>query len=873
MSMPGDLHLLILEDYSSDTRLKVNVLEEQGFACTWELIQTREAFLTSLESPDYDIILADYNLPDFDGSAVLNLYRKHNLKIPLIMISDSLGEETAVEVLKAGAVDFVLKDGLKRLGPAVERALRDSEAETSALGLARILRFSIDNAPEAVYWLTKDGGFSDVNAQACRMLGYTREELLDLSLYDIDPDYPAERWHSEWLRSEKANHDDQKLETLHRRKDGTLIPVEVLSTHKRFEGDELHVAFVREIADRKQAEEALQRSEKQYRAVVDQAADALFLHDIQGQILDVNRRACESLGYTRKELLAMNVYDLDIEASKDDKNQTWEGLKTDQPTTIEGTHQRRDGSTFPVEVSLGLLDIDNHNLILAMVRETSERKRVEEALRLSEDRLQQALRVSQIGIFEHDHRSNEIYWSPEQRVIYGWGPDEEPTIPKFVEQAFPQEDCARVAEAAQRAHDPNGEGLFDIENQITRRDGEIRWLTTRSKTFFEGKGVNKRPARTVGAVVDITERKEIEAALRRTQFTVDQARDPIFWVGANAELLYVNEAACDSLDYTREELLSMTVFDIDPALPPEAWPGIWKSAREGHNQVLETMHQTKGGRAFAIEIANSFMDFEGLEYNCAFARDISERKQAEQERETLIAELEARNADLAQKNAELERFTYTVSHDLKNPLVTIKGFTGMLQRDIGKADIQRLRSDLEMVSKAADHMNRMLDELLELSRIGRVVNTVDRVSLAKLVEEVLMITKSQLDGHAVKVTVRNSLADVRGDPIRLMEVFQNLIGNAMKFKIRESAAQIEIGADVKDDAVLCWVRDNGVGIDPEYHDRIFGLFERLDQTRDGTGIGLALVKRIVEFHEGRIWVESEGKGQGSTFYFTLPKAR
>lgn len=243
--------------------------------------------------------------------------------------------------------------------------------------------------------------------------------------------------------------------------------------------------------------------------------------------------------------------------------------------------------------------------------------------------------------------------------------------------------------------------------------------------------------------------------------------------------------------------------------------------------------------------------------------DISERKHSEQQRDELIAELEA-------KNAEMERFTYTVSHDLKSPLITIRGFLGMLQKDIATGKSERVSSDIARIHDASEKMQQLLDELLELSRIGRLSNMLQRASLAELAAEAIELNSGRISARGVQVHVAPDTPMLYGDRPRLREVVQNLIDNAVKFMGDQPTPRLDIGGSVQDGMVLCYVRDNGIGIDPRYHHKIFGLFERLGNDVDGTGIGLALVKRIVEVHGGRIWVESEGHGRGSTFWFQIP---
>ena len=234
-----------------------------------------------------------------------------------------------------------------------------------------------------------------------------------------------------------------------------------------------------------------------------------------------------------------------------------------------------------------------------------------------------------------------------------------------------------------------------------------------------------------------------------------------------------------------------------------------------------------------------------------------------------IAEHRLAQEALEAKNAELERFTYTVSHDLKSPLVTIKGFLGLLEKDAVAGDFDRMRADAERIKGAAETMNRLLDELLELSRVGRQINPPENVVLGELARLAVELLAGQIAERGVEVEIASDLPVIAGDRVRLLEVFQNLLANAVKFMGDQTGPRVEVGVRREDGEHVVYVRDNGIGIDPRYQDKVFGLFERLDGHVEGTGVGLALVKRIVELHGGRIWIESPGVGCGSTFCFTL----
>ncbi len=236
----------------------------------------------------------------------------------------------------------------------------------------------------------------------------------------------------------------------------------------------------------------------------------------------------------------------------------------------------------------------------------------------------------------------------------------------------------------------------------------------------------------------------------------------------------------------------------------------------------------------------------------------------EQLRQEFIEQLE-------QKNAELERFTYTVSHDLKSPLVTVKGFLGMLEKDLRRGEEQAIARDIEYLKEATDTMGLLLDDLLELSRIGRVTSPPILFSMNELCEDVVKTLSGPIQQRQARITIAPGMPSVYADRDRIRDVLQNLLENAIKFSAEEEPSSVRISAETRDDTTLFLVEDNGIGIEPEYHDKVFALFERLDAKTSGTGIGLALVKRIIETHGGTIWIESPLESRGTRFCFTLPE--
>lgn len=249
-------------------------------------------------------------------------------------------------------------------------------------------------------------------------------------------------------------------------------------------------------------------------------------------------------------------------------------------------------------------------------------------------------------------------------------------------------------------------------------------------------------------------------------------------------------------------------------------------------------------------------------YNLALAEEENiMRRAAEQEREEVIQQL-------SRKNQELDRFAVRVSHDLKTPLITLAGFLGYLEKDIKDGDFERAVKDFSQINDAAKTMGKFVDELLDLSRVGRITNPPTNVSFDEIVQDALKAADGLLKAKQVQVEIDTSFPSVHVDRMRIIQVMQNLVVNAVKFMGDQSNPIIRIGLEETEGKHIFFVQDNGIGIATENQETIFELFSKLDAATDGTGIGLGLVKRIVEVHNGRIWVESELR-KGAIFKFTL----
>lgn len=333
--------------------------------------------------------------------------------------------------------------------------------------------------------------------------------------------------------------------------------------------------------------------------------------------------------------------------------------------------------------------------------------------------------------------------------------------------------------------------------------------------------------------------------------------------------LEVNDELCTILGYSRDQLEGMTWAELthpeDLGADAAQFGRVLAGELEGYS--MEKRFIRGDGSILHSELAvRCVRTPEGkADYFVALVKDINERRRA-------MEAVRLSAAALAEKNAEMERFLYAASHDLKSPVVTIQTFLGYLEQDVANADVGRMHKDLGFIRSAADKIARLLDELLEVSRVGRSTNPPERVTFRGLVDEALVAVAGRIADRGVAVSVGDHNLTLHGDAIRLAEIWQNLVENACKFMGDQKEPRIWIGVESRGTETIFHVRDNGIGLDPRHQAKVFELFEKLDPNAEGTGLGLALVKRIVGLYHGRIWVESEGRGRGACFRFTLPDA-
>jgi len=331
-------------------------------------------------------------------------------------------------------------------------------------------------------------------------------------------------------------------------------------------------------------------------------------------------------------------------------------------------------------------------------------------------------------------------------------------------------------------------------------------------------------------------------------------------------ITFFNDLFCKISGYSREELIGQNYRIINSGHHPKRFfSNMWNTIAAGEVWRGEVKNRCKDGSYYWVDtsIAPTINTRGEIEKYLAIQRVITDQKAAEE----ALCQV---NEELGKTNQELEQFVYTASHDLKSPIVTIQGFLGHLRRDAGEGRTDRLVGFVDRIDGAAGKMRDNIDDLLELSRIGRVTNNPGTINVTELVQSLVADQQDPIKDKAVTVHVQEDMPSLWADRSQIIQIFDNLITNALKYGCDADQPAIHIGAEQNNGETRFFVKDNGQGIDPEYHDKVFGLFQRLKTDADGTGIGLALVKRVLELHHGRAWVVSQ-VGEGATFWLSFPQ--
>jgi PAS domain S-box-containing protein len=594
----------------------------------------------------------------------------------------------------------------------------------------------------------------------------------------------------------------------------------------------------------------LRAGEAGLRATLEYIKDGIFFIDSHGVVVDANAAACLQLGRARSEVIGVAVASFAGRANFDFAS-VIARLEVEPHLSYQTTHLDKAGARVDVELTITRMPTEGSFLYVGIARDVTERNRVEEELRQSEQRyrlLVENLPGSAIILFDRELRFLLVD-GPE---LAANGFSSEIMVGRTPEACLPAEFAAVII--------PNMRAVL----AGTRFSAEIPFGERRY--LYEYVPLRNLQGVVISGLIlaqNVTERYKAGLAVaqseRQFRTLTENLPDLVARMDRDQRYAYANPVFEAVTGIPLQSALGKTNAELGMA--PDTL-GRWTAAIQRvfdanePTRIEEEFPGPSGARTWEARLVPELSDSGDIESVLIISRDVTERR--------------AREEELRHKNDELTRFTYTVSHDLKSPLVTIQSFLGFLVEDAERGDRERMARDVSFIKTAADRMAALLADLLQLSRIGRTKHAPERVLLSVLIDEALSMVAGRIAQEKPSLVLPEQAVSLWGDRLRLAEVFQNLLDNAVKFSAQVQAARVEVIADRVDDEIVIRVRDNGIGFDSRYQHKLFGLFEKLNPEVEGTGIGLALVKRIIDVHGGRIWIESAGPGQGTTVSFTLP---
>ena len=763
---------------------------------------------------------------------------------------------------------------------ATEAAVRTAKAGSPAPVDAALQL--VEALPVPMFVKSRDGRYLGVNRAWEEFFGVSRASFLGKQVQDLYPQNPAiAEKHLEMDGQLWRNPGGQSYEATVTARDGRLRDtIYYKATFANGSGEVAGLlGAIVDITARKQAEASLLESERRFRRTFELAGSGVAHIGMDRRFLRVNRRLCEILGYPQDELLRLTGRQIshpdDLDVINAQRPRLYAG-EIDS-VRVEKRYLRKDGSIVWVSFTM-VVERDaagKPQYEIAFFDDITARKQAEAALRESEERFRSVVDSANDGILVYDKQLNVVAGNLAAERILGLPLADIigaagftsllPCVHADGSPVLPDERPTRLTVKS-------GKPLTGQIVGIYRADGSMNWVSVNT-------GFLRRPGDTdwygvVSTIGDITKQRHAELALSASEAlyrqTFELATAGIAHVDLSGRFMKVNRRLCEILGYGEQELIGRPVKEISHPEDRNLTDSQRMRVRSGekHSVRFEKRYIRKSGAIVWVDLSVALAcDASGVpQYEIALFDDITERKKAE-------AALREAHEELKRSNAELEQFAYVASHDLQEPLRMVSSYTQLLMRRYGDKLDGDAKDFTAFIVDGATRMKQLIEDLLAYSRVGTRDKNFKPVDAESSLKRALTNLRAAIQDSGATVT-QDKLPTIPCDEVQLAQLFQNLIGNALKFRKPDVAPAVHVGAAEQGAEWEFMVRDNGIGIEPQYFERIFMVFQRLHDKGEypGTGIGLAIVKKVVERHGGRIWVQSQ-PGAGTTFHFTMPKER